>query len=107
MQRTMSATEARIRFGELMRHVVEKQEPVIVERSGKPCVVVICVDRYEQLLAAREEREDWRELVRRAREQVRAELGERDLTPPEDVLREVRKRKEREEQQHGERRSMV
>jgi len=53
----------------------------------------------------REEREDWRELVRRAREQVRADLGERDLTPPEDVLREVRK--EREEQQHGERRSMV
>jgi len=40
---------------------------------------------------AREEREDWRELVRRAREQVRADLGERDLTPPEDVLREVRK----------------
>ena len=45
---------------------------------------------------AREEREDWRELVRRAREQVRADRGGRDLTPPEDVLREVRK--EREEQ---------
>ena len=39
---------------------------------------------------AREEREDWRELVRRAGEQVRADLGERDLTPPEDVLREMR-----------------
>ena len=49
MQRTMSATEARIRFGELMRHVVEKQEPVIVEHSGKPCVVVISVDKYQQL----------------------------------------------------------
>jgi len=96
VQRTMSATEARIRFGELMRHVVEKQEPVIVEHSGKPCVVVISLDKYEQLLAAREEREDWRELVRRAREQVRADLGKRDLTPPEDVLREVWK--EREEQ---------
>jgi hypothetical protein len=40
-------------------------------------------------LAAHEEREDWRELVRRAREQVRADLGERDLTLPEDVLGEM------------------
>jgi prevent-host-death family protein len=41
MQRTMSATEARIHFGELMQHVVEQKEPVIVEHSGKPYVVVI------------------------------------------------------------------
>ena len=49
------------------------------------------MDKHEQLLAAREEREDWQELVRQAREQVRADLGERDLPPPEDVLRETRK----------------
>jgi prevent-host-death family protein len=92
----MSATEARIHFGELMRRVVEQQEPVIVEHSGKPHVVVLSVDKYQQLLAAQEEREDWRELVRQAREQVRADLGERELTPPEDVLREIRE--ERDEQ---------
>jgi PHD/YefM family antitoxin component YafN of YafNO toxin-antitoxin module len=39
MQRTMSATEARIHFGELMQHVVEQKEPVIVEHSGKPYVI--------------------------------------------------------------------
>ena len=38
MHHTVSATEARTYFGELMRHVVEKQEPVIVEHSGKPLV---------------------------------------------------------------------
>lgn len=96
MQRTMSAIEARIHFGELMRRVVEQQEPVIVEHSGKPHVVVLSVDKYQQLLAAQEEREDWRELVRQAREQVRADLGGRELTPPEDVLREMRE--ERDEQ---------
>ncbi len=96
MQRTMSATEARIHFGELMRHAVEQQEPVVVEHSGKPHVVVLSVDKYQQLLAAQEEREDWRELVRQTREQVRADLGERELTPSEDVLREMRE--ERDEQ---------
>ena len=96
MQYTMSATEARIHFGELMRRVVEKQELVVVEHSGKPHVVVLSVDKYRRLLAAQEEREDWRELVRQAREQVQADLGERELTPPEDVLREMRE--ERDEQ---------
>ena len=96
MQRRMSATDARIHFGELMRHVVEKQEPVIVEHSGKPHVVVISVDRYERLLAAQQEKQDWRDLVRQAREQVRADLGDRELTPPEKVLRRIRE--ERDEQ---------
>ncbi len=96
MRRTMSATEARIHFGELMRHVVEERESVIVEHSGEPYVVVLSMDEYQRLLAAREEGEDWQELVRQARERVASDLGGRELTPPEDVLREMRK--ERDEQ---------
>jgi prevent-host-death family protein len=96
MERKISATDARIRFGELMRRVVENQEPIVVERSGEPHVVVISVDQYERLMAAQEEHEDWRELVRQARAQVRADLGERELPPPEEVLREIRE--ERDEQ---------
>lgn len=96
MQRKMSATDARIHFGELMRRVVETQEPVIVERGGKPHVVVISVEEYERFVAAQEAREGWRELVRQAREQVRADLGEGDLPPPEEVLRAMRE--ERDEQ---------
>jgi prevent-host-death family protein len=94
MERTVSATEARIRFGELMRRVVESQEPVTVERGGKPHVVVLSVDKYESLLAGQQEQEDWRELVHQAREQIRAELGERELTPPEDVLQQMREERD-------------
>jgi prevent-host-death family protein len=90
MKHTISATEARIHFGELMRRVVEQQEPVIVEHSGKPHVVIVSVEAYERLQAKAEAREDWRELVPQARAQVRSDLGERPLTPPEDVLRELR-----------------
>jgi len=56
MKRAVSATEARIHFGELMRHVVESQEPIIVERGGKPHVVVLSVDKYEDLLAGHRRR---------------------------------------------------
>ncbi len=96
MERRISATDARIRFGELMRHVVENQEPVVVERKAKPHVVVISVDEHQRLRAAHGEQQDWREPVSRARAQVRADLGHRELPPPEDMLRELRK--ERDEQ---------
>jgi len=96
MERRISATDARIHFGELMRDVVDRQQAVVVERSGEPHVVVLSVDQYQRLIAAREEQEDWRELVSQAREQVRTDLGGRELTPPEEVLRQVRE--ERDEQ---------
>jgi prevent-host-death family protein len=96
MERRMSATEARVRFGELMRWVVESGQPVIVQRGGKPHVVVLSIDRYASLLTGQQEPEDWRELVRQARTQIEVDLGERELTPPEEVLRGVRE--ERDEQ---------
>lgn len=96
MERRISATDARVHFGELMRHVVERQEAVIVERGGVPHVVVISVDEYERLMAAQADQQDWRDLVSQARERVRADLGARKLTPPEQVLRGIRE--ERDEQ---------
>ena len=93
MERVVSATEARIRFGEMMRRAVENQERVIVERGGKPYVVLLSVDEYERLVKGRQ-REDWKEWVARAREQVRADLGDRELMPPEEVLQQIREERD-------------
>jgi len=89
MEHVVSATEARIRFGELMRRAVESREPIIVERGGKSHVVVLSVDEYERLLRRRQE-DDWRELVRQARAQVQADLDGRKLPPPEEILQQLR-----------------
>jgi prevent-host-death family protein len=94
MKRTMSATDARIRFGELMRWVVEGKQPVIVERGGKPHVVVISVDEYERLVAGRQDGTTWQDLVRQARDQIATELGDRELPPPEDVIRQMREERD-------------
>lgn len=94
MERIVSATDARIRFGELMRWVVESRRPVVVERGGKPHVVVLSVDEYDRLLTGQQEQDDWRQLVRQAREQIQAELGERELPPPEDVIRQMREERD-------------
>ncbi len=101
MERVVSATEARIRFGELMRRVVESQEPVIVERGGEPHVVVIAVDEYERLKAARQEG-NWRTALEQAIQvgaRIRARRGGKPLPPPEEIIRQMRE--ERNEQLAG------
>ena len=89
MKRTVSATEARIHFGELMRQATETHEPIIVERDGKSHIVILSIAAYERLLKGHRP-ENWRELVKRTHAQVRAELDGRALPPPEDVLRQAR-----------------
>lgn len=94
MRRVVSATEARVRFGEVMREVVESGEPITVERDGTPHVVILSLDEYGRLLKARQCQEDWRTLVDRARAQVQADLGGRELPPPEEILRKIREERD-------------
>ena len=89
MKRVVSATEARIRFGELMRQAVESHESIIVEREGKSHVVVMSVGEYERLLK-RQQQDGWKDLVHGARVQIRADLGGRTLPPPEEILKQAR-----------------
>lgn len=89
MGHTVSATEARVRFGELMRRAVESGEPIIVERDGRSAVVVLSVAEYERLLRGQPP-DDWRELLHRARAQVQADLGGRALPAPEEILEQMR-----------------
>ena len=79
MARTMSATEARVHFGELLRRVAEHGERVVVERGGKPLVAVVPLADYERLPEEQTELGAWLERVDRLREEIRAQMG--DLPP--------------------------
>ena len=93
MGHVVSATEARIRFGELMRQAVENHETIVVERGGKSHVVVISMEKYERLLK-RQQQGTWKELVRGARAQIQADLGERILPRPDEILEQIRERRD-------------
>lgn len=97
MGRVVSATEARIHFGELMRQAVENHETIVVEREGKPHVVVISVEEYQRLL--KRQQGSWKEMVSGARAQIQVDLGGRELPRPEEILDQVRE--ERDEQLLG------
>jgi prevent-host-death family protein len=92
MERSVSATEARIHLGELMRWAVESDEPIIVERGGEPHVVLLSIAGYEQLKAARQ-RQSWREALDQAVKigtKIQARRKGEPLTPPEQIIREMR-----------------
>jgi len=47
MRKTLSAVEARKKFGEVLEGVYYRGDEVIIERAGKPMAVVVPMARYE------------------------------------------------------------
>ncbi len=75
MNRTVTATEAKARLGELMRRAIDSGDSIIVESRGKPQVALVPYVEYEELqkLKARARREaalaQLRELAREVQAQ--------------------------------------
>lgn len=47
-ERTVSATEARVHFGELLDSVVHNLDIVYVQRAGRPQVVIVSIDEWNR-----------------------------------------------------------
>lgn len=95
MRRTVSATEARVHFGELLRQVADEQATVTIARGGKPRAVLVSVDEYQRL-RGENQREEWEELLDRTRALIRADLAGRRLPPAEETIRVMREERDAE-----------
>lgn len=89
----ISATEARVRFGEVLRRVSEEGARYVVERGGRQTVVILSLEAYEMLVAAARPRGGIDEVLEAAaalraaqRERLAGELP----PPPERVIAEGR-----------------
>jgi prevent-host-death family protein len=87
MELTISATQARIHFGEIMQQA--QTSPVLVEKDGKPVVVVLSKQAYDALVASAARRSRY-ELLQDAHRRVRDELGGSSLPSPEEIIRQER-----------------
>ncbi len=84
MQKTVSATEARVHFGEMLRQV--QIAPVVIERGGEPLAVLISKQEYDRLT----EGEDWRDVLAEAHRAIRERLGDQELPDPAEMIRRAR-----------------
>src|SRR4051812_39956696 len=94
MADTITATEARVHFGELLRRVVQRGETVVVERGGQPQAVVLSLAEYQRLVAAGQGASGWREALDRAHARIAEELQGRPLPAPAEVLRAAREERD-------------
>ena len=79
--RTMSVRDARANFSELLGSVYYTNNPIVVEKKGKPYAVVISPRQYERLKL--EEERDWMLI-----DNLRAKNADKD---PDEVYKEVTK----------------
>jgi prevent-host-death family protein len=89
-ERRMTATEARIHFGEVLRHARTTGNAVIVERDGSEEVAIIPITEYRRLHTAKATKEALLEQMERTHALIRSELGDRTLTPVSEIIDEMR-----------------
>ena len=98
MERQMSATQARVNFGEVLRYVAEEQKPIIVARNGKPRAVILAVEAHEPLSDGRPQRtlDAILRQAQLARVQTRAELAGRTLPDIGETIHQMREERDAE-----------
>ena len=74
--RHVSATTARVRFGELLDAVKHRGETVIVEKSGEPMAAVIPISEYRRL-RRRGLSQEWWDRQREIAEEIERNLAGR------------------------------
>jgi prevent-host-death family protein len=60
----VSATEVKNSWGRVVKRVLQRGEPALVESKGKPTVVILPADDYERLVTAQEVESIKREQLR-------------------------------------------
>ena len=94
--KTVSATEARVHFGEITRRVEQRGEAVVVERDGREVVAIVPIDAYRRFEASRASEQDWWKMMQAAHNRILEEIGDRELPPADDVLHELREERDAE-----------
>ena len=93
----ISATEARVHFGEIYRRVTENDETIVIERNGKPGAVLLSVDEYEALRQNKigeYKRPEWLENVIRIGQEFAAERAGKPLIDWQKIIDEGREERD-------------
>lgn len=96
MDSFMSATEARVHFGEVLERVAREGEPVIVRRGSRAVAVIISFDAYQRLAAQAQRTSAYRALdeVCRVRERTATEIADAARPSIETILDAIRQERD-------------
>lgn len=101
MKKTVSATEARVHLGEILRRVKEDNATYVVERNGEVQAVVISEQEYQNL-QQRDVSRKARQGFERARTEIQAEIDQERMKALGDIGDLIRKGRDDEGSQFAE-----
>jgi prevent-host-death family protein len=93
MNRRVSATQARVHFGEILRLVNEEGATIVVERGGRAAAVILPMTDYERLGSEAQSR-NWQARITALHSLWKGELAGRELPDAVTVLREGREKRD-------------
>lgn len=93
MTKRVSATQARVHFGEILRTVQEDGETIVVERGGHAAAVILPVAAYERMGNETRSR-NWRARIAALHGLWESELGRRQLPDAVEVIRKGREERD-------------
>jgi prevent-host-death family protein len=96
MAKTMSATEARIHFGALLRDVAERGETIVVERSGTPQLVVLSIREYDRLRNGLPAIPDWERELDELHDLIRRRHGDQVMPDAVELINAGREERDAE-----------
>jgi len=102
MERHMSATQARVNFGEVLRYVSTEQHVVVVKHAGKPHAAVIGIEDYQGYQEYQRLQQDQQQRIldatlrqaQRARRQTRIELTGKTLPDIAETIQHMREERD-------------
>lgn len=89
MPKILTATEARIHFGELLRTVNTIDDHIVIEKDGRPAAVMMSPDHFATL-SRRYTPEDILERARQTREMIAQAFAGRPIPDADELIDEGR-----------------
>jgi prevent-host-death family protein len=93
MSKRVSATQARVHFGEILRAVQEDGETIVVERGGHAAAVILPIAAYERMGDEARPR-DWRARIAALHGLWESGLARRRLPDAVEVIRKGREERD-------------
>ena len=93
MSRHVSATHARVHFGEILRAVQETGETIVVERDGRAAAVIVPVAEYQRA-GLKVRSRNWQARIAALHGLWATELGARRLPDAAELVRQGREERD-------------
>ena len=91
----ISATEVKNRFGDYLGEVLRKQEPILIERHGKPVAVLVDLAQWERnhtntLKSLTLDEDPWVASLKRIHHRIKNRHPHLEKFSPADLMRKIR-----------------